>query len=268
MKRNTTSGTYKTISYTLIHGKKQLIIIFPRAGAVFASHRTLVYGLHTFGSVLFIQSGYFGISKAGKQKEHMTMDAFRTNLHDLVKTLGYKKIILIGESVGGMHALHYASCYVDDVTMVMLSNPALYKPRWIYTHFLVPLLSFGLKTSPDKVLTGVGKLLKLIPKKSSKELGGAFIAMSQTVGAISYLSCIREIVDFKNIYETAPVADVLQKTTVLNGQQDKIFDFLCNRDYCKKSVHYKEILSAGHHVIDIHVHEVIRTLNHGIACFL
>ncbi|KKQ33835.1 MAG: hypothetical protein US50_C0070G0003 [Candidatus Nomurabacteria bacterium GW2011_GWB1_37_5] len=257
---------YKTILYELSQKRnsQKLIIILPRAAAKFEKHKELIVLLNQLGTVLFLESGYFGISKAGQNLEDLDMDHFRDSLHELVNKLGYKKVVLIGESVGAIHALNYASCYQDEVVSVVLSNPALYKRRWLSELLFVPILNLGIKTSPDTLLKVLGKLLKLLPKNGPKRLGDTFIGMIQAVGAISYLACLREIVDFNHKYENENFKSVLSKTFILKGKNDQVFDLLCNDKYCKSSLRYIEIPSAGHGIIDTNPHQVIRLLSREI----
>lgn len=255
------SKKYKTISYNYKKAKsKPLIIIFPRAGATFTTHKKLTQELQTYGSVLFLKSGYFGISYAQNHMQTLEMDAFRDTLHDLIHTLGYKKVILIGESVGAIHALNYAEYYKDETIYIILSNPAIYKRRLAYKFILEPFLKFGLVTSPDTVVTSVATILKSVSIRPIKKLGEAFIHLNQTVGALSYLSCLSEIVNFRHRYETDTMRHTLKKAVILKGKHDKIFDSLCNETYCKNCKQYKEVSSVGHGIIDANPAEIIETL--------
>ncbi|MBI2420609.1 MAG: hypothetical protein HYV38_00805 [Candidatus Levybacteria bacterium] len=77
---------------------------------------------------------------------------------------------------------------------------------------------------------------------------------------MSYLFCLKEIADFKNSYEKENVKRVLNKTYVLVGKKDKVFDLLCDKSYCENSLKYVEVLSAGHGLIDSNPEDVIRLL--------
>lgn len=256
-----TSETYNTISYKFLNGGRSLVVIFPRAGARFLAHEKLLVSLNKFKSVLFLESGYFGISRIKQNLENIGMDSFRDNLHSLINKLGYKKLILVGESVGAIHALNYASHYKDEVEIVILSNPALYKPKWLYRLILIPILNLGIKSSPNTLLKGLSKLLMQIPKKGSKKLAETFIRMNHRIGATSYLACLKEIVDFSYKYESENVKSVLNKTFVLKGKNDIVFDLLCNNEYCKNCLSYIEVPSLGHGIIDTNPKVVVSLLS-------
>ena len=261
MEQRVTSGTYKTISYKLLNGGNTVVVILPRAGARLLTHEQLIHSLNKSRSVLFLESGYFGMSRAEQDLENFKMDAFRENLHSLIIKLGYKKVILIGESVGAIHALNYANYYKNDVGLVVLSNPALYKSKWLYRMLVLSVLNLGIKTSPNMWLEGTGKLLKSIPTNESKKFGEIFMNMSKTIGARSYLACLKEIADFYHIYETDGVKSILNKCVVLKGKSDKVFDLFCDKKFCKACLNYIEVPSAGHGVIDVNPGAVVSVLN-------
>ncbi|MBI2420608.1 MAG: alpha/beta hydrolase [Candidatus Levybacteria bacterium] len=181
MRQKIVSGIYKTISYKFISDGGVLIVILPRAGAKFTSHNDLIQELNKFGSVLFVESGYFGISRTDHNFEEITIDKFYIKLYELVANLGFKKVILIGESVGAIHALNYASHYNENVKLLLLSNPALYKPRWLYQPLVAPVLNFGIKTSSNGLLNAFGRLLGKVPENNIRGIGDAFTRMDQTI---------------------------------------------------------------------------------------
>jgi pimeloyl-ACP methyl ester carboxylesterase len=259
-----TSGTYKTISYKYFKNGDTLIVILPRAGAFFQTHKKLFTSLGKQGSVLFIETGYFGITKPNGNLKEIEIDSFRKFLRELVNRLGYKRIIIIGESVGGVHALYYASKHYNEVALVLLSNPSLYKPSRLYEYLFVPTLKLGLKTSPDSLLITLAKLLKLIPKNNAKQLGNTFLRMNSCISAKSYLHCLEEIVNFQKKYNCKDIKRVLPKTYVIKGAEDKVFDLLCNGEYCKKCGFYTEVPLAGHGLIDHKHGEVVKLIKQAV----
>ena len=262
---NTTSETFKTISYKLIRNGSLLIVIFPRAGAKFTSHSELINELSKFGSVLFLEGGYYGISKADHNSEDLSIDKFYLSLHKLINKLGFAKIALVGESVGAIHALNYASNYSSELELLILSNPALYKPRFIDGLLIVPILNLGIKTSPDRFLNALGKALKKFPTKGLKNMGNTFMGMTQTIGSLSYLICLTEIAEYKNKYRSKKIKNILNKTYALIGKNDKVFDLLCDKDYCMKYMHYKEVNSAGHGIINSNPNAVTEIFRKNLA---
>lgn len=261
MKKRIVSEKFKTINYKFLKNGPELVVILPRAGANFKSHERLIAEIGKSRSVLFVESGYFGISKFESNFDSIKMISFGQNLHDLINFLGYKYITLIGESVGAIQALNYAQHNNKLTSKIILSNPALYEPKFFHKILFIPMLKFGLNTSPDSVVKSLIKVLKAIPIKRVRNFGEAFKQVNDAIGAYSYLYCLSEIVDFNKVYTTEPVAKLLKKTIILKGKEDKIFDFLCNKNYCKRCSHYIEVNRVGHSIIDISPTKISAILN-------
>lgn len=255
-----TSGNYKTIKYKLSKNGRKLIVVLPKAGAKFTTHKKLLEELREFGSVLFVERGYFGLSKANDNSDKLQISSFYAVLNVLVKKLRYKEIVILAESVGAIHALKYASEFPQKVERLILCNPALYNRKLYHKFFLLPILYLGLKLSPDKVLFSVVRLLKKIPSQKTKLLAGTFLKMNRTIGAKSFLLCLEEIVKFNSYYIDNKVSSLLSRTAVLKGEKDFIFDLLCNTKYCKTSSYYINIPNIGHGILDVCPSEVIKIL--------
>lgn len=260
MKLKIFSGIYKTIAYKLVGHGDRLIIIFPRAAGRFETHKNLVDGLCKFGTVLFLESGYFGISEATSNIKGLEIDNFSNLLHELTIKLGYTEILLVGESVGAIHALNYAHKYPHQSKFILLSNPAFYKHKLIYTLLFVPFLTLGLNTSPDYFLKFFGKTLRIFANKGINDLGDTFINMTKTIGGRSYLSCLREIVWFGKRYLNNDYKIMSNRSFVLKGKNDKIFDLLCDGLFCKTNFHFIEVSLTGHRIIDHKPEEVFKVL--------
>lgn len=259
MTYNRSSKEYKTISYKLYGRGKKLIIIFPRAAARFETHEKLVDGLCKFGTVLFLESGYFGMSIIKSNIKDLIIDNFCHLLRELTIKLRYSEILLIGESVGAIHALNYARHYPDQTKFILLSNPAFYKSRLIRTFFFISILNLGLNVSPNFFLKFFGKTLKIFANKKINYLGNAFINMAKTPGGKSYLSCLKEIIGFRKRYMEDSYKKVLQKSFILGGKEDIIFN-LCNRSFCKIHSQFIEVPLAEHGIIDHKPEEVFKVL--------
>ena len=262
MKLGIFSGRYKAISYKISGRGKHLIIVFPRAGVPrFESYGKLIERISKFGAVLFLRSGYFGIGEIDSDNIALMIDDFSKLLHELVIKLGCKKVSLIGESVGAIHALNYAGRYPKETEFILLSNPAFYRPRLIYSLILIPFLNIAIKTSPDFFLKVFGNILKFLPHKDLKDLGGVFIRMKKIIGARSYLFSLKEIVNFSKRYQSIFYREILNRPFILCGSNDKVFRLFCDTSFCRNNSHFIEIPSAGHGIIDNRPEEVSRVLD-------
>lgn len=240
------SQYYKNISYKLINnGSKQIIIILPKAAANFEDHQDLINLLTNKSDILFIETGYFGISKTEKDDPNLSTEGFNKSLHELLSQWNYQEIIFLAESVGANHALVFTQQYPEKVIKLILSNPALYQPKW-YHFIFSSLLLAGQKISPNKLLQLMISVCKRLPSEQLKRLSLNFEKMDKTVGALSYLLCLKEIVKFGKSYKKKNFEILFNKIIVVSGQEDKVFELLCNKSFCQNCFSYQRIPSAGH----------------------
>jgi pimeloyl-ACP methyl ester carboxylesterase len=115
------------ISYKLINNHTgRIIVILPKAAATFLDHQELINLLGNKTDILFIETGYFGISKTEKDDPDLSSKNFCESLHKMLSQWNYQEIIFLAESVGANHALIYTQKYPEKVIKLILSNPALY----------------------------------------------------------------------------------------------------------------------------------------------
>lgn len=96
-----------------------------------------------------------GFCRAAKPAGYqMSLHQLAANTHGLLQSLGIKKPIIMGHSMGGMLAMRYALMYGDDMTALVLLNPIGledWKAKGVPLATLDQLYASELKTDADKI---------------------------------------------------------------------------------------------------------------------
>lgn len=229
--------TFKTIKYYCTDsGKADLTVVFPQAMQTSNDSKSLTNLLNRVTNVIFIESGYYGITRidSSKQVHLYSMPAFRDNLHELLEKYKYKRLYLVAGSVGAIHALSFLEAYPQEVTTVALAGPALYRDRGTVINNLYKLLlSLGIYFYPDKYFAIVTKLFKNNPKMPWLE--GTYKNVIAKIGSLSYFLCLRDIVEFTPKKFTKLKNLLSKKAHVFLGDKDDVFELLCDEGLCAKA---------------------------------
>jgi hypothetical protein len=89
-------------------------------------------------------------------------------------------------------------------------------------------------------------ICRFLPSEQLKRLSLNFEKMDKTVGALSYLLCLREIVEFGKSYKEENFEKLFNIIIVISGQEDKVFELLCNKSFCQACSSYQKFPSVGH----------------------
>lgn len=89
------TNTFRTIKYSYIDSRKEdIIIVFPNATATLNDFQNFVKLLSKKANVLFIESGYYGITKINSLKyaSDYNISVFQENLYKLLQKFSYKNV--------------------------------------------------------------------------------------------------------------------------------------------------------------------------------
>lgn len=229
------SQIFKTINYSFFDNKKtNLIVVFPQAMQTLNESNDLVKLVSKIGNILFIESGYFGITKIDQldKASLYSMSEFKKNIFDLIRKYPHKKLYLIAGSVGAIHALSFLETHPRIVQSVVLAGPALYKKRGILDRVYQLLLSLGIKFYPDKFFGALVKLAQKNPK--TPWLESTYRSVMSSIGTISYFLCLKEIINFPTMNFSKLEKLLSSKVHIFLGEDDTVFQLLCNEELCKK----------------------------------
>ncbi len=235
------------------------MIILPKAGACFEQYNQLVSLLSTQYTVLFVEEGYFGLPLESNSAEY-NMYAFSDTLLELVRQKGHKKVTLLAESVGSVHAINIAARLGAQLDICVVVNPAFYKHTMLSSVVLHNLLKLGLHTNPQILLGISQQLLWHIPLSQAKAIAKTFQAHLQSIGATSFLKCLEEIIRFENIYPTLLPEQIQAKSIAIIGKKDVLFKYLCNQQYCQSFGKILYIDEGQHSTLDAHADQIVQTI--------
>lgn len=228
---------FKTINYSYFDNKKtNLVVIFPQAMQTLNESEDLIKLVSKISNILFIESGYFGITKIDQldKSSQYSISVFKKNIFDLIKKYPHKKLYLIAGSVGAIHALSFLETFPLNVDIVVLAGPALYKKRGILLHiFYKSILTFGISFYPDKCFKIVTNLFRNNPKIPWLQI--IFDEVTSKIGSLSYLLCLQDIVKFTSI-NRPKLENLLSKNVhIFLGKNDNVFTLLCDKKLCMKA---------------------------------
>lgn len=230
--------TFKTIKYYYTDsGKADLSIVFPQAMQTSNDSKSLMNLLSRVTNNIFIESGFYGITRidSSKQVHLYSMTTFRDNLHELLGKYKYKRLYLVAGSVGAIHALSFLEAYPQEVTIVALVGPALYRDRGTVINNLYKLLlSFGIYFYPDRYFQVVTNLFKNNPKMPWLE--GTYKNVVVKIGSLSYFLCLRDILEFTPKKYTKLESLLSKKVHVFLGDKDDVFNLLCDERLCANAI--------------------------------
>lgn len=229
--------TFKTIKYSYTDsGRADLAVVFPQAMQNSSDSISLISLLNQVANVIFIESGYYGITKidSSKQASHYSITTFRVNLYELLGKYKYKKLYLVAGSVGGIHALSLLEAYPQKITLVALAGPALYRDQGSIINSIYKLLLLvGITFYPDKYFNIVGKFLKINPKTHWFQT--TYQNVTTKIGSLSYLLCLKEIVEFTTNKHLNLESLLSEKVHIFLGRKDDPFNLLCDENLCFKA---------------------------------
>ena len=224
---------------------KKLFIILPGAAVPFAAHEKIVAKLQKIADVLYIESGYYGISPIDKSHpDELSMVSFRNNLHLLLEHYPqYKQLYFLTGSVGALHALDYQHHYPKKIKKVFLTSPALSRQQPFF-RLMGGLLLYPIIHFHTDFLFHL--ILKLLYATQKKQLADTLKRVADQVGLQSFARCLEEIRQF-------PKKNWLKKRlqnvgVVVLGQDDAIFNHFCDHGLCQQASICITI-PGGHRVI-------------------
>lgn len=256
-------STFKTIKYYYTNSNRaNLAIIFPQAMQTSSDLRSLINMLTRVANVIFIESGYYGITRINSSKQiHLYSSvSFRENLHELLKKYKYKKLYLVAGSVGAIHALSFLEAYSNEITAVALAGPALYRDRGsIINNLYKLLLSLGIYYYPDRYFQIVTNLFKNNPKVPWLEK--TYNHVVNKIGALSYFLCLREIIEFTSKSYSRLENLLSQKVHIFLGNKDSVFNLLCDKGLCSKAKTC-ELIESNHSALNGAKLQIFKLLSH------
>lgn len=256
------SLSFKTIRYSHINSKKpDLAVIFPQAVQSMEESKSLVSTLKQTTNILFIESGYFGITKINSLEEasQYSKDIFRRNLFEFLGKFKYGRLYFVAGSVGAIHALYFLELYPDTVTRVILTSPALYKDRGVIINsFYKFLLIIGINSYPDKYFLILTRLFKNNPKLPWLE--NTYKNVIAKIGSLSYFLCIQEVVEYTTKKHSRIDQLLSKKVHIILGKRDEVFNLLCDRNLCLKACSCK-FVDSDHSVLNTARDQINKLLN-------
>lgn len=256
------SQTYKTIKYSFFNNHSDTqIVVFPQAMQTVEQSHLLISMLNKFGNILFIESGYFGVTKLTGLSNAQLYNSqfFRKNMQDLLKYYKFNKLYFIAGSVGAIHALSLFEVLSDLVTQVILVGPAFYRNRGFFNFIIKSYLIISIYTVPHTILTLSVRLFKSHSKMPW--IKSIYKSVVTSIGALSYLLCLKEIVEFTVGNEGKIRSLLSQKVHTILGKNDNVFKFLCDERLCYASSTITYINSDHHSVLYAARKEIVRIIN-------
>lgn len=251
--------TLKTIKYSYTDsGKADLAVVLPQAMQTSYDSKSLISLLSKIANVIFIESGYYGITKIDSLKSALQYSStgFRKNLHTLVSKYSYESLYLVAGSVGAIHALSFAMAYPKKIKTIVLAGPALYKKKGIVDIAYKLMLNLGIALKPDFFF----RLWTNLVKNETPWFEKTYHNVSGSIGALSYLLCLREIVNFTSNYDVDLVKLISRKVDVLLGNNDDAFKLTCDKNLCAKAKSCTWI-DSDHSALNSAKHQIFELLS-------
>jgi pimeloyl-ACP methyl ester carboxylesterase len=135
------------IHYKQFGTKEPAIVLLHGFGASSYSWRNVLHPLSELGATLAYDRPGFGLTERPTAKKWQTINPYSLDsqaklLIDLLDRLGIREAYLIGNSMGGVVAVHAALTYPERVKALILVDAALYLadsiPRWAQTLARLP----------------------------------------------------------------------------------------------------------------------------------
>ncbi len=235
---------------------KSLFIFLPGAAVPYSAHEKIIGKINKIADVLFIESGYYGISPIDpRHPQDLSLESFRENLHQLLeKYSNYQILYFLTGSVGAIHALDYQHHYPKNIKKVFLTSPSISSQqpffRFLGGVLLYPIIHFHF----DFIF---GLILKLLRFAQKKQLAATLKRVADQVGLISFALCLEEIRQFpKQNWVKNRLKDVC---VVILGENDAIFNHFCDRNLCRFAP-VCITLPGGHRVISDSPDEVFAVI--------
>lgn len=237
--------------YKLIGNNRDLlVIILPSAGATEDKLVKLVKLILSFSSVLLITGGYFGLEYEDKKSNFLERNSehFVNALTHLVESLHFNKIILLGSSVGGVHAVKFYMKYKNkaNIKALVLGSPSLpldktlsNKLTYLFLHLLL-INPFGSGWFFDNFFR--------IVRRFTNEKVDTLTNMNKKLGTKNFLLCLKEI--FLFCWSNSPqIRSILkEKGYILVGDSDLTYKYWVNPENFKNIPLFKYI-NADHDVL-------------------
>ncbi len=239
---------YKTIEYRYFdNGHRDLVLLLPWLGYSPLEPFILIEALAPVANVLFIQSGYLGITKveANQAISDFRLAAFASQLNDLIGQFTFDKLIVIGSSMGSLAAVSFVNHYPRSIGLLIVTDPAYYRGSW-WHHSLYRSLLALLLLNPDIGFRLVTSILDLFP--SLRDVLTAMRAAAHNIGARSFLLGLQEGLRFNGANQSVITAILTRGTTMIVGKRDAAFQLL-GVDYFRRlpNVTFQSV-DAGHSV--------------------
>jgi hypothetical protein len=247
------SESFQTIKYKYFVGKNTstLFVILPLAGGDSSYYTSLIPKLMNLGNVICIESGYFGTTLVDNPDlyKELSVTTFRDNLHNLLKKFNFEKLYLLGESVGALHAVAYCEKHPEKIKLLILGAPAIYRARKFLTRIHILITNILLSLPINFLFNSVLNMLLRLPSENLKQLGKSMRHVKNRIGAKSYTLCLKEIALFPLGRNEVITRILKEKSVIFLGNDDKVFQMLCDRNLCMNSIHLVEV-PYGHRILN------------------
>lgn len=220
--------TFRTITYTEYNpGQDNCFLFLPPASHGENPPTKLTELLQSLGTVIYVNSGYFGINRIG-----YAQNIFVQNLHDLLDTKKFCKICIVAGSVGAIHAVALYLHNPKKFTSIIMGAPAFRKHAPAANWFSLIALNLLINLDSELLSAVYLKIISHFPQY--KRFYDDLVEIKKDIGAKSFLLCLKEIVEFSN--RKKDTEEVLKKVGIVAlGTKDGYFNNLCDRELCKKA---------------------------------
>jgi len=224
------SERIKNVEYEFFENHKTgLCVVFPPAGET-ESIQTFINLLSDEFGVMCIKGGYYGISplKNSEDTELYKFGEASNTVANLISNMDYSSLTIIGGSVGALHAMELKRLMGGVKQNMVLFAPALYK-RGLIT----PINNALLKRAFKGENFFQSKLLVETLKRFKREkLLEAMQRVAEKVGPMSYLMCLKDIVDYTK--DPNKIKTLLKNSLIVVGKEDLLFKHLCDPGLCQE----------------------------------
>lgn len=239
--------SFQSIKYAYFPsaGKKDLAVVLPGAGLTPHSHDAFISHMRRLFNVLFVTDGYFGLQRLDGETtcNRFSRTSFRRELHALISTFPHRKLYLLGSSVGTIHALNYARWYPKETNLLVLASPPIGTRK--ANLLMTSITNLFLISSAETSLSIFLKMIEKIPQL--KGIAKHMCKMQKYIGAHSYLLCLKEISCFSNGVKKEIEHILSEKSIIIGGKEDPIFQHFCNKELFLKARALYEI--HGRHAL-------------------
>ncbi|MFX0032746.1 MAG: alpha/beta fold hydrolase [Candidatus Hodarchaeota archaeon] len=159
-----------------------------------------------------------GFGKSGKPKTKYSIDFFSTQIIEFLNIFGYKKVILVGHSLGGVIALNIAIKNLNLVKKLILINTSASFSQSNKDKFILFWVNLIFKLSYKKFLKSIIKRILSAPNenKEFKKLYFSAIKIPKSIVLNTFKNMTRKF------HLNKEGVGISQPTLIIYGSEDKI----------------------------------------------